>query len=552
MNIVDSLIVTLGLDASGFKKANKEVQDGIKKTGDEAEKLRKKHEAEAKKSAEAFKTVSDSVMGITAAIVSAVAGGAFLAFLKNNDAAAMNLARNINSTTQEVSSLEGVFRRMGSNTASAEGFLRTINKIQQELRLTGTSSALQPFVMAGMDVGAFRKAGPQQSMDLLADSAAKMDPARAQFYLQQAGMSEDQINLILRGRQAIDEMFASQQKLNVATKESGLLDQERKAAWADLDEAFAGTGREIANFVTPALVGVLHALRDFIVWIRGNVPGAVVILGTLTSGLLLLKGYSITTMASAFAGNIGIMGTAIGGLVGKLGLLAAAFTGGFAIGTAISELFGLDDKLSGDRGMPFDLQAGTVSGRRGTMLSPRSGGGSGTLGARNNNPGNLRFANQTGATQGQGGFAAFGSVTEGLAALENQLTLDGNRGMTLGQMIAKYAPASDGNNVGAYIADVSKRTGLGANSRINTSDPKLMQSLIAAMSAHEGNPVDLGSISAGMNLASSRGKGVGAPAINVGDVTIHTSANTLTGAGHDFAKGIHSAIMSAQSNVGVQ
>lgn len=550
MNVIDSLVVLLGLDSSGFEKGQKQAQEGLKKTGDEAEKQRKRHESESKKSAEAFNTVRDSIMGITAAIVTAVAGGEFLSFLTKNDTAITNLSRNVGAANVEVSALEGVFRRMGSSTGDAEAFLRTVNKIQEEIKLTGTSGALLPFVQAGLDVAKFRNAGPQQAMDLLADASAKMNPRDAQFRLQAAGMSESQINIILRGRDAVDAMFESQKKLNIVTDADGQKARERQTAWADLGEAFEGTARQIANFLTPALVGVAHALTNFIVWVRDNVPGAVLILGTLGSTLLLLKGFSIASMASAFTGNIAMMATAVGGLLGKLGLLGLAGTAGYAVGSGLNSLFGLDDIISNwFTGPDPSMAGGYVPGTQKGL--GRGGGGSGTLGSRNNNPGNLRFAGQTGASHGAGGFASFGSITEGLAALEAQLTLDGNRGMTLAQMIAKYAPASDGNNVGAYIADVSKRTGLGANSRINTSDPVLMQSLVSAMAAHEGNPVDLGRISAGMNLAQSRGQGVGAPTVNVAQVTIKTSSSTMTGTGADLGKGLQNHLYSLQANAGV-
>lgn len=548
MNIVDALVVTLGLDASGFEKGQKQAQEGLKKTGDEAEKQRKRHEQEAKKSAEAFNTVRDSIMGITAAIVTAVAGGEFLSFLTKNDTAVANLGRNVGTTAQQVGLLEGVFRRMGSSTADAEGFLRTTNKIMEEIKLTGTSGALLPFVQAGLDVAKFRSAAsdPQAQLQMLSDAAKKLTPQDAQYRLQAAGYSEGTINILLQNRKALSEVFEEQKKLNVLTQDDINKAFDRQQSMASLGEAFESFGRVIATQVTPFVTAMADAMTKFLVYIKQDGPAAVGIIGLLGTVMATLAGLKMVSWAAAASSSFATVAASASILVKSLGLIGASLG-------ALYELFHLADSVK---------QLWDIDHRDGVKLSPYAaarlaqgglpsiGGGSGTLGARNNNPGNLEFAGQTGATR-SGRFAAFGSITEGLAALENQLTLDGNRGMTLGQMIAKYAPASDGNNVGAYIADVSKRTGLGTNSRINTSDPKLMQSLIAAMSAHEGNPVDLGSISAGMNLASSRGKGVGPPNITIAALTIKTSASTMTGTGTDLGKGLQNHLYSMQANAGV-
>ncbi|HEX4309161.1 MAG TPA: hypothetical protein VHZ25_03985 [Acidobacteriaceae bacterium] len=91
----------------------------------------------------------------------------------------------------------------------------------------------------------------------------------------------------------------------------------------------------------------------------------------------------------------------------------------------------------------------------------------GSLAYVNNNPGNLIYAGQPGATQGAGGFASFSSYPLGVAALKNQITLDATRGTdangnpvtNISQLISSWAPASDGNDTAAYISSVTSQTG---------------------------------------------------------------------------------------------
>lgn len=99
----------------------------------------------------------------------------------------------------------------------------------------------------------------------------------------------------------------------------------------------------------------------------------------------------------------------------------------------------------------------------------------GSLAYQNNNPGNLVYAGQPGASPGAGGFADFSSYDAGLSALKNQITLDATRGTdvngnpinTVSDLITSWAPPSQ-NNTAAYIASVSAQTGYDPDAPLST------------------------------------------------------------------------------------
>lgn len=85
-------------------------------------------------------------------------------------------------------------------------------------------------------------------------------------------------------------------------------------------------------------------------------------------------------------------------------------------------------------------------------------------GAPRNNPGNLR---SWGSNPVQGGFAVFPTLEAGRAALERQIELNINRGLTLEEFFAGkpgvyagYAPSADRNNPELYARNVSQWTGI--------------------------------------------------------------------------------------------
>lgn len=96
----------------------------------------------------------------------------------------------------------------------------------------------------------------------------------------------------------------------------------------------------------------------------------------------------------------------------------------------------------------------------------------------NNNPANLRFAGQTGASKGEGGFARFETPEAGLKALQNQIKLDASRGLTLAQFINKFAPPSE-NDTQTYIRQVQQMTGANPNQKVSEIDLNLLTKAIA-------------------------------------------------------------------------
>lgn len=104
------------------------------------------------------------------------------------------------------------------------------------------------------------------------------------------------------------------------------------------------------------------------------------------------------------------------------------------------------------------------------------GGNSGNLNVRNNNPGNLKFAGQPGATLGSNGFAVFDSIDQGWTALYRQLQkyVQDFPGLTLTQLYAKYLGQADymnpqvtlQGNPFTYAETTAKNLGVDPNATI--------------------------------------------------------------------------------------
>jgi len=131
-----------------------------------------------------------------------------------------------------------------------------------------------------------------------------------------------------------------------------------------------------------------------------------------------------------------------------------------------------------------------------------------------NNPGNLIYVGQAGASPSSYSFvgsdgktyylAQFDTPEDGEAALENQINLDAARGMTISQFTQSYAPAGSGNDPASYAQYIAGATGLSVD-----------DSLANALSTGAGAGAGAGAADTGLDLSALTGAGVGDAGVSV-------------------------------------
>ena len=123
--------------------------------------------------------------------------------------------------------------------------------------------------------------------------------------------------------------------------------------------------------------------------------------------------------------------------------------------------------------------------------------------AKNLNPGNIKFANQKGATLGTDGFAKFESVDQGIVAMVNQLDLylSGRSAHgkldTIRSLVSKYAPPNE-NKTQEYVDQLSQFMGKNPDDKLQR-DPATMAKLAAGIIGKES----MGGLEKGYNFRNS-------------------------------------------------
>jgi hypothetical protein len=121
---------------------------------------------------------------------------------------------------------------------------------------------------------------------------------------------------------------------------------------------------------------------------------------------------------------------------------------------------------------PVELLACAIATQEGFFAN-------GTIPVTRNNPGDLYFAGQLGATLPVAGskdpeIAVFVSSSRGVTALFRQLWLQVAMGQSVREVVAQWAPASGGNNSAEYLANVLAWTGLPADTPVLELLPALV------------------------------------------------------------------------------
>jgi hypothetical protein len=115
-------------------------------------------------------------------------------------------------------------------------------------------------------------------------------------------------------------------------------------------------------------------------------------------------------------------------------------------------------------------------------------GGQLPRGLRNNNPGNIEDGPLAKSLPGYAGsdgrFAKFDTPENGLGAMDALLTSYGRRGLkTVNEVIGRWAPSSDNNDVSAYARFVSPNGD--PNAAIDLSDPAQRKQIVGKMAIYE-------------------------------------------------------------------
>jgi len=541
--VIDSLIVTLGLDNKDFQQGMKDTEKGLSDTRKNTDRVGKQIAASGKDAAEFFGQMQRSAIKFFAVLT---AGKGLINFTRDVVSTGANLYRLSQNLDISADTLHRWGRAADLNGGSMEGFLGTLQNLGSqvtEIFMKG-DSAITPYLRQ-LGVSVTDAAGKAKPLtDILADiadSTEKAFPDRNQrySYLKQMGFDEGTINLIAKGGKELSSTLAAQQGFSQKDADAAY---KAEQTWIKAQQRLEKLTRELVIKVLPSLERLAESFVKMAEVIIPPLSKAVEIFAELdektdgwSTSLILALATLRLLGGSAVIGGIASLSATMAGLAAGAASLAAPlgfllYSGGLNKGED-EEL----RKLQGDNYMGPTLE------NKGHDMS---GVNDSSPARRNRNPGNINFAGQKGATK-NGRFAKFETVEAGVAQMYKQLAKYEREGRnTIEKIISRWAPESEnGSETEAYIREVSKRMGIDRNAQISMANPAQAASLISAMAKQESgwsltdrqlwggigqaHPMTQAGAMSGVSMA--QGGGGGSQSISIGQITVNTAAKDARG-----------------------
>jgi len=267
--IIDSLLVTLGLDDKPYKKgaaeadrAQKQFKDNSKKTNSE---------------------ITDQLKAVTRQVALMVVGfeslrGAigFLAGINNADAALGRLAANTGTNVHELNRWGNAVELVGGDAKEAQSDVANLAQSITQMKAGGEVSPIL-LLMQRLGVAIFDAEGKTRNLfDILKDAGTRLRQFNRPDAFQLgrgAGISEGSLNLLLQTEEAQKRIFAEAERNNNMNEAAAERAAELQKQWRELLQSARAFGRELLETVTPAAIAFFNALKPAGESLRGILKG---------------------------------------------------------------------------------------------------------------------------------------------------------------------------------------------------------------------------------------------------------------------------------------
>lgn len=266
--IIDSLIVSLGLDAANFDKGQKDAVAGLKKIEDQANKSNASVETGSKGVGEAFDAITKKALGFIAIVAGGRSFEQLFVGAVQSSAAIGRLAGNINMAT---SALSGWQNAAKANGGTSEGISNALMGASQGVEAY-KHGQLTEFVRGAIMLGVPLSDDPAQMMLGVSDKLSKMPKAEALYDASQMGIDQGTLNFLNQGPSAV---AAQVQESSNTTDPEALAAQKLTTAFENVTTQVDGLAKALMVLSAPTLATDLQFFASELDIITGILSGKI-------------------------------------------------------------------------------------------------------------------------------------------------------------------------------------------------------------------------------------------------------------------------------------
>lgn len=314
-NVVETIFVKLGLDASGY---NKDAEKAIKQN----DKLSKSTEGSERNIMALGKTIG-KVFGVAASLVGLKS---LIDEVQKLNDELFFLEKNLGMSAKSIKAWQGAAGAMGGSADGMTESMKSLNMSMNDFVTMGDTSML-PYMNA-LGVSMVDTNGKIRDTDKvmldLADSFSKMDREQAFSLASKMGIDEGTFNTLVQGRQEMEKMIeyqktmyqSSEAELQVSrelSKNRALLGQQ----WQSLKTMLANTLMPIFLKASEILLGMFEYLQKHQRTAQIIIKSIAFMIGAVLIPVMTKAAISATAMLLPFAPLIATV-TALGAAFGLL------------------------------------------------------------------------------------------------------------------------------------------------------------------------------------------------------------------------------------------
>jgi hypothetical protein len=271
--IIDSLVVTLGLDASKFKAASSQAVQTLKRTGTEGEAVGKTLEQAGKRGADGLAQIKREALALLGIFT---AGMGITSWVKNTIGDTARLGRSASDLNMNAKALAEWQLAAKKAGGTAEGIVSQLAAAQQSVGLAKMGqldSGGQAFLRFGGDANALRS-DAQTYLKAQADVIARLRTQYGEDFARtaagQMGVTGDSYHFLRQGSAAVDAQLRANEKL--AASHAALSDKAERLRqrWLDFQNALEDTAVTVLTSLEPAIKDALDSLTRMAQWVEDH------------------------------------------------------------------------------------------------------------------------------------------------------------------------------------------------------------------------------------------------------------------------------------------
>lgn len=274
--IIDSLVVTLGLDPSGFKKGQKDVKGGLDDTRKQAEQTAKDMEAAGKRAASFFGSIRTELLALVGVTLSVQGFKSFVTGMTNDLMQLSISSRALDMSAQSLDGWQRAAEAAGSSAEKITGNLQSFQNLITTFRGGGNVQG-NPLLMAlnGFSgaTGAQFNLGTQSSEDIMrtiAQNWSKLNKDAQRKFGSDIGLDNATQQALSNGQLVTDADRFS--KISRATESAEQKAREFNRRLSEMKQNFSAAAQVLYESLIPYVEKLIPIIEKVGIWIAEHGP----------------------------------------------------------------------------------------------------------------------------------------------------------------------------------------------------------------------------------------------------------------------------------------